>query len=303
MASADPPEAETGVDAFRGDRAYLGAEHGRNERRTWIVTAICALTLVAQVVAGVLFQSMALTAAGLHMGAHLAVLLVAAAAYAFARRHADDPRFTFGAGKIGYLAGFANAMVLALTAILIAWESVQRLMTPEVVDYDSALPLAVAGLAVTLLCVWLLRPRNKGRGHGEADLNIGAAHLHLTADAAVGVLAIGGLAAGRGLHWTWTDPATGLIGAALVAQFAITLVRRTAATLLDMNPSAALTAEIDARLAAAGGRVVDLHLWRLGPGHHAAIAVVAGTGDVAAYHQILRGLAGLSHVTIEVHKP
>lgn len=303
MASADPPEAETGVDAFRGDRAYLGAEHGRNERRTWIVTAICALTLVAQVVAGVLFHSMALTAAGLHMGAHLAVLLVAAAAYAFARRHADDPRFTFGAGKIGYLAGFANAMVLALTAILIAWESVQRLMTPEVVDYDSALPLAVAGLAVTLLCVWLLRPRNKGRGHGEADLNIGAAHLHLTADAAVGVLAIGGLAAGRGLHWTWTDPATGLIGAALVAQFAITLVRRTAATLLDMNPSAALTAEIDARLAAAGGRVVDLHLWRLGPGHHAAIAVVAGTGDVAAYHQILRGLAGLSHVTIEVHKP
>ena len=303
MASADPPEAETGVDAFRGDRAYLGAEHGRNERRTWIVTAICALTLVAQVVAGVLFQSMALTAADLHMGAHLAVLLVAAAAYAFARRHADDPRFTFGAGKIGYLAGFANAMVLALTAILIAWESVQRLMTPEVVDYDSALPLAVAGLAVTLLCVWLLRPRNKGRGHGEADLNIGAAHLHLTADAAVGVLAIGGLAAGRGLHWTWTDPATGLIGAALVAQFAITLVRRTAATLLDMNPSAALTAEIDARLAAAGGRVVDLHLWRLGPGHHAAIAVVAGTGDVAAYHQILRGLAGLSHVTIEVHKP
>jgi cation diffusion facilitator family transporter len=291
-------EPEAPLDAFRQNRTYLGADHQRNERRTWIVTGICAATLAAQVAGGMVFHSMALTAAGLHMAAHVAALLVAAGAYRWARRHGGDPRFAFGAGKIGYLAGFANAVVLGMTAVLIAVESVQRLMAPEIVDYDSALPLAVAGLAVTLVCVWLLKPQQT---HDD-DLNISAAHLHLTADALVGVLAIAGLAAGRSFGWRWTDPAAGLVGAFLVAQFAVNLIRRAAATLLDMNPSEALTAEIRARLQAEGESVVDLHFWRLGPGHHAAVAVVAAEHPQGAevYHARLQGLAGLSHVTVEV---
>ena len=132
-------------DAHRQDCAYLGPDHRRNERRTWIVTAICSATLVAQVAGGLLFRSMALTASGLHMAAHVAALLVAAGAYALARHHAVSPRFAFGTGKFGYLAGFANALVLGMTAVLIAVESVQRLFTPEAADYASALPLAVAG--------------------------------------------------------------------------------------------------------------------------------------------------------------
>jgi cation diffusion facilitator family transporter len=290
--------AEASLDAFRQDRTYLGADHRRNERRTWIVTVICAATLAAQVAGGMMFHSMALTASGLHMAAHVAALMVAAGAYRLARRQAGDRRFAFGTGKIGYLAGFANAVVLGVTAILIAVESVQRLLAPEAVDYNSALPLAVAGLVVTLVCVWLLKPQ---KAHDE-DLNISAAHLHLTADAMVGVLAIAGLAAGREFGWTWTDPAAGLVGAFLVAQFAVSLVRRAAATLLDMNPSEALTAEIRARLEAEGERVVDLHFWRLGPGHHAAVAVVSAEHPKSAetYHARLQGLAGLSHVTVEV---
>jgi cation diffusion facilitator family transporter len=298
MTAADPTCAHSGLDAYQGDRAYLGADHRRNERRTWIVTGICVVTLAAQVAGGMLFHSMALTAAGLHMAAHVAALLVAAGAYGLARRHAASPRFAFGTGKIGYLAGFANALVLGMTAILIAVESIQRLLAPERVDYASALPLGVAGLAVTLVCVWLLKPTEQGRH----DLNISAAHLHLTADALFGVLAIGGLLAGQRLGWRWADPAAGLAGAGLVAQFAIGLTRRAAATLLDMNPSPELTAQIRARLEAEGERVLDLHLWRLGPGHHAAVAVVAAAKPLPpeAYHARLRGLEGLSHVTVEV---
>jgi len=301
MTAADPTccsVTPSGLDGFQRDRAYLGADHRRNERRTWIVTGICAVTLAAQVAGGMLFRSMALTASGLHMAAHVAALLAAAGAYALARRLAGSPRFAFGTGKIGDLVGFANAVVLAMTAVLIAVESVQRLLAPQAVDYGSALPLAVAGLAVTLACVWLLKPTE----HGRHDLNISAAHLHLSADALFGVLAIAGLLAGQWLGWRWADPAAGLAGAFLVAQFALSLILRASAALLDMNPSADLTAQVRARLEAEGEHVLDLHLWRLGPGHHAAVAVVgaAHPQPPEAYHARLRGLEGLSHVTVEV---
>lgn len=301
MTSADPICAHAGLDGFRADRAYLGADHRRNERRTWLVAAICAVTLAAQVAGGLLFRSMALTAAGLHMAAHVAALLVAAGAYALARRHAASPRFAFGTGKIGDLAGLANAAVLGLTAVLIAVESVQRLLAPEAVDYASAVPLAVGGLAVTLVCVWLLKPTE----HGRHDLNISAAHLHLSADALFGVLAIAGLLAGQRLGWRWADPAAGLAGAALVAQFALSLIRRAASTLLDMTPSAELTDQVRQRLEAEGERVIDLHLWRLGPGHFAAVATISSAHPLpaAAYHARLKGLDGLSHLTIEVRGP
>lgn len=294
------------LDAYRRDRAYLGADHARNERRTWIVAAICAVALAAQLAGGLVFRSMALTASGLHMGAHLAALLVAAGAYRMARRYAADPRFAFGTGKVGYLAGFANAVVLGMTAIGIAAESLDRLVHPEAVDYASALPLAAAGLVVTVVCVVLLKPQRHVHGPDEAgDLNIAAAHLHLSADALVGVLAIAGLAAGSRLGWRWADPAAGLVGAGLVAQFALTLVVRSGAALLDMTPSPALAAEVQERLEAEGERVIDLHLWRLGPGHFAALAAVAAPAGrtSAALRARLAGIAALSHVTIELREP
>jgi cation diffusion facilitator family transporter len=301
----DPPRE---LDGFRNDRLYLGADHGRNERRTWIVAGVCALTLVAQIIGGRLFHSMALTASGLHMAAHVAVLLTAAGAYWLARRLAGDARFAFGAGKVGYLAGFANAVVLAMTAVTIAVESVQRLFEPEVVDYGSAIPLAAAGLVVTLVCVWLLKPTRGPAGHHghdhDGDLNLSAAHLHLSADAIISVLTIAALVAGKAFGWRLVDPLMGLAGAALVAQFAYTLIRRTGAALLDLNPSSVLADEIRTRLQAGGTRVVDLHVWRLGPGHHAAVAVVADDvpAPAEAYRARLEGLAGLSHLTVEVRR-
>src|SRR5690349_4642465 len=159
MTAADPPHAA----GYRSDialaRGFLGADHARNERRAWIVAGTCAGTFAAQLAGGLLFRSMALTASGLHMAAHVAAMAVAGGAYALARRHAHDPRFAFGSGKFGALAGFANAVVLAITAVLIAIESARRLVAPEPVAYGQAATLAAAGLLVTLVCVALLRPR------------------------------------------------------------------------------------------------------------------------------------------------
>ncbi|MFN3521081.1 MAG: cation diffusion facilitator family transporter [Phenylobacterium sp.] len=305
MTAANPREAldaET-LDAFRTDRSYLGADHRRNERRTRVVAAICVLSLALQVAGGLAFNSMALLAGGLHMAGHVAALVVAAGAYGLARRFAADPRFAFGTGKIGYLAAFANAVVLGVTAVVVLAESVERIAAPHEVGYHAALPLAGASLAINLLCAWLLRPAPRAHDHDEfGDLNLNVAHLHLTADAAVAVLAILGLGAGELLGWTWADPAAGLLGALLIAQFALTLMRRAGGVLLDMNPSPALASEIRRRMQEAGGRVLDLHLWRLGPGHHAVILVVAGdgAGSPQDYRARLAGLPGLSHVTIEV---
>jgi len=299
----DPPDA---LDAFRADRVYLGADHRRNERRTWLVTAICAATLAVLVTGGAVTRSMALVASGLHMAAHVAALLVAAGAYAMARRHAGNPAFSFGTGKLGYLAGFANAVVLAVTAVLIGVESANRLLAPHEVAYHDALPIAAGGLVVNLVCIWLLRPTGAqaDRNDPQGDLNLSAAHLHLTADAAVSMLALAAVLAGQHLGWTFADPMAGLLAALLVAQFAWTLMRRAGAALLDINPSRELTEEVRRRLSDEGERVIDLHLWRLGPGHHAVIAVIAATDPkpVATYRARLAGLAGLSHVTVEVRE-
>lgn len=300
----DRPDVPPALDAFRADRVYLGADHRRNERRTWIVTAICAATLAALVAGGAATRSMALMASGLHMAAHVAALLVAAAAYALARRHAGNPAFSFGTGKLGYLAGFANAVVLAVTAVLIGAESTGRLLDPQPVDYGDALPIALGGLLVNLVCIWLLRPTHVAarRNDPQGDLNLSAAHLHLTADAAVSVLALAAVAAGQFGDLRFADPLAGLLAAVLVARFAWTLLTRAGAALLDINPSQELTAEVRRRLSDEGERVIDLHLWRLGPGHHAVIAVIAAAHPkpVTAYRARLAGLAGISHVTVEV---
>lgn len=289
------------LDAFRNDRGYLGADHDRNARRTGLAAAVCVGALALQIWGGIAFGSVALVAAGLHMAAHVAALAVAGVAYVLARRLAGDPRFTFGAGKVGALAGFANAVVLAFTALYIAIESGEHLFEAEAADYPRALAIAAAGLAVNLLCMAILAPAR--RPPEQRDLNLSAAHLHISADALVSVLVMAGLAAGWLLGWTWADAAAGLAGAVLVAQFALTLIRRAAAMLLDMNPSPDLAADAKARLEAAGARVIDLHLWRLGPGHLALIAAVEGERDATAYRALLDGLSGLSHVTLEVRPP
>jgi cation diffusion facilitator family transporter len=207
---------------------------------------------------------------------------------------------------------FASAIVLAMIALLIGYESLSRLFRPVPIAFAEAIPLAALGLGVNLISAWLLRDDHdhdtarRGRSdhdHHHADHNLRAAYLHVVADAAVSLMALFGLSAGRILGWIWMDPVMGMIGALVIANWSWSLVRNTSSVLLDMQAEAELAREIACRIEAHGGdRIADLHLWRIGPGHNAAIvSLVSDRPETpAVYKARLAGLTSLSHITVEI---
>lgn len=304
---------------------FLGHAHQRNERRVWIVIALCTAMMVLEVGGGMMFGSIALVADGLHMSTHAGALLLAALAYTFARRYAADPRFTFGTGKLGDLAGFTSAIVLAVMSVLIGIEALQRLANPAPIHFREAIPIAVLGLIVNLASAALLgtdHDHHHGLGHAHdehdhhhdhehdhahdhhhhRDHNMRAAVLHVMADAAVSVLVIVALVLARIFGWLWMDPLAGIVGAIVIAAWSWGLVRDTGAILLDMNPDRRLAERIRRAVEAEGDEVCDLHLWRLGPGHLGTIVSIRACGPRGAEHfrACLARFPTLSHVTIEV---
>lgn len=382
-----------------------------------MVIGLCGAMMVAEVVGGLLFGSIALVADGLHMSTHAGALLLAALAYSYSRRHAHDPRFTFGTGKLGDLAGFTSAIVLAMIALLIGYESITRLFHPVAIHFAEAIPIACIGLAVNVASAWLLsagdhghhhhhhghgsdgredhepmgktiptehgelilsiyedgvpprfrlyskagrhlpaptstlettRPNGEtqvfalrevgdylesidtipephefavtvrcgdespyrvlfaeehhGHAHTHRDNNMRAAVIHVAADAAVSVLVIAGLLLARTFGWLWMDPVAGLVGAVVIASWSYGLVRDTGAILLDMNPDRELGEKLRATVERDGDRLADLHLWRVGPGHVAAIlsVVTEQPRHPHYYRERLSHLKILSHVTVEV---
>ena len=302
----------------RHDHVFLGEAHARNEKRTWIVIAVTATMMVVEIVAGNVYGSMALVADGWHMSTHAAAMLIAALAYFYARRHAQNPRFTFGTGKLGDLAGFTSAIVLALIALLIAWESLMRLRAPVAINFREAILIAVIGLAVNLVCAWLLKDDHHHHGahdhghqhdhhhhhdHGGKDQNLRAAYLHVLADAFTSVLAIVALTLGSLYDWLWLDPVMGVVGAVVIANWSWSLIRETGATLLDYVPEDEdLPQEIREIVTREGAEIVDLHVWQLGPGHHGAIVSILCDSPRAPsyYRDKLAAIHDLSHVTVEV---
>jgi cation diffusion facilitator family transporter len=301
------------IDKWRHDHVFLGAGHARNERRTWAVVVLTACMMVVEIVAGLAFGSMALIADGLHMSTHAGALAIAGLAYWFARRKAHDPRFAFGTGKLGELAGFASANILAIVALLIGVESLLRIVSPVAISFDQAIAVAVLGLGVNLVSAWMLHggpghdhgdghghahgrshdhghahrhaDRDHGRahhdhaghGHGVArhqDHNMRSAYAHVLADALTSVLAIAGLLLARFNGWLWIDPLMGIVGAVIIATWSWRLIRASGAVLLDVVPDDGLAEQVRARLEVGGDRVSDLHLWRVGPGHCALIAAI-----------------------------
>lgn len=407
------------------DHIFLGAGHERNERKTWAVIALCSAMMLIEIVGGSMFGSLALVADGLHMSTHAGAMLIAALAYTYARKHATDSRFVFGTGKLGDLAGFTSAIVLAMIAVLIGYEAVSRFLSPVPIHFGEAIPIAVVGLLVNLASVWLLsggdHGHSHGHGHGHAhghahdahahadeeqkifaasgvfaisifedgvppvfritpatkgssldssvvsvttmrpdgtqqvfaladrggyleskeeipephafkavvrmpdgehevqfeehehghdaheaatrDHNIRSAYIHVMADAAVSVLAIVGLVLARAFGWMWMDPLAGVIGALVIANWSYGLMRDTGAILLDMSPDQRMAENVRHAIEYRGDKVVDLHVWRVGPGHMSAVVSVA-TGeaqrDSRFYHAVLERFKGLSHVTVEV---
>lgn len=390
---------------------FLAPDHEVNERRTWAVIALCGAMMLAEICGGLLFGSIALVADGLHMSTHAGALLLAALAYRYARKHAEDARFTFGTGKLGDLAAFTSAIVLAMIAALIGYESISRLVRPVSIHFGEAIPIAFLGLAVNIASAWLLsrgeHPHHHGieRGHddrptrhrveivgrpfaleifedgvpprfrlhaGEDDLaiadqvtietvrpggerqvfamkrfdrylesiqevpephsfkahvratgemgdpvsfeehdhgtathrdnNMRAAIIHVAADAAVSGFVIVGLLLARTFGWLWMDPVAGIVGAIVIANWSYGLVRDSGAVLLDMNPDRRLSDELKATIEEDGDRIRDLHVWRVGPGHVAAIVSVATNEQRQRdfYLAKLGRFKTLSHVTVEI---
>ena len=397
---------------------FLSEDHQKSERKTWAVIWLCSAMMVAEIVGGWLFGSIALVADGLHMSTHAGALLLAALAYTYAVRYAEDPRFTFGTGKLGDLAGFTSAIILAMIALLIGYQGISRLFEPVPIHFAEAIPVAVLGLAVNIASAWLLsggdhhdhghshshshhhahddedethriatddgnmilevfedgvpprfrlqaesgtrllaaaasietvRPDGarqlfalEDRGdylesieeipephaftanvrigeqtcrlqfeehehaHGSAarDHNMRAAVIHVLADAAVSVLVIVGLLLARAFGWLWMDPLAGIVGACVIASWSFGLIRDTGAILLDMNPDRRMADNLKRSIESEGDRLVDLHLWRLGPGHLGAIVSVATTTqrDEQYYRAKAARFRSLSHLTIEVKR-
>ena len=314
---------------------FLGEKHAQSERKTWAVIWLCGAMMCAEIVGGLLFGSIALVADGLHMSTHAGALLLAALAYTYARKHSENTNFTFGTGKFGDLAGFTSAIVLAMIAVLIGFESVTRIFSPIPIHFAEAIPIACLGLVVNVVSAWLLsggdhhhghehgHPHDHGAHHDHAqddddhdhdhddehahaahhrDHNIRAAVIHVMADAAVSVLVIIGLVLARSFGWLWMDPLAGIIGAFVIASWSYGLIRDTGAILLDMTPDQRMADRLKQAIEADGDSLADLHLWRLGPGHLGAIVSVCTceARDQDYYRAKLARFPSLSHLTIEV---
>ena len=308
------------IERFAHAHNFLGSAHDENARRTLWVVALTALMMVGEIAAGYITGSMALLADGFHMATHAGALSVAAAAYVYARRHVGNPAFSFGTGKVGDLAGFASALVLALIALGIGIESALRLLRPTTVNFGDATIVAVIGLAVNIVSAVLLSG-NHGHSHGHdhahhghghshggnaahADNNLRSAYMHVLADALTSLLAIAALLAGRYLGWVWLDPVMGIVGGIVIARWSWSLMKDTADVLLDRTDTHVAEEVRDFIEGPGDARITDLHVWKIGPEAHAAIIGVASNDpaiDAAEVRRRLGPVHELQHVTIERH--
>lgn len=298
---------------FEQDRIRAG------EGRTGIVVVLTILMMIVEIAAGIVFGSMALLADGLHMGSHATALGIAFFAYRYARRHARDPRFSFGTGKVNALGGYTGAVLLVIFTLLMAYESVQRMIRPVPIRFDQAIAVAVLGLVVNGLSALILGhehghdhhddhddDHHHEEGHHEHDHNLHSAYLHVLADALTSMTAIVALVCGKYFGWTWMDPLMGIVGSLVVARWAAGLLRGTASVLLDRQAPHAIVDKIRTALESEEAvRVTDLHVWSIGPAIYAAnVSIQAGQArSPEEYKARLPAGLGLAHVTLEVERP
>jgi len=280
------------------------------ERNTRLAVVLTAVMMVAEIIGGWAYNSMALLADGWHMSSHALALGLSVMAYAASRHFANDTRFAFGTWKIEVLAGYTSAIFLVGVAGLMLFQSVERLISPTPIQYDQAIAIAGAGLLVNLMCAWLLKDR--GHHHHEHehddhhhDLNLRAAYLHVVTDAVTSLLAIVALTGGKFWGANWLDPVMGIVGAGLVSAWAYGLLRDTGRVLLDAEMTAPVVAEIREVIAASPVNVdlTDLHVWRVGKGKYSCILSLFATDEVSPTYvkQLLSVHDELVHVTVEVN--
>jgi cation diffusion facilitator family transporter len=292
--------------------------NARAEKNTKRVVLITALMMIVEIVGGYALNSMALLADGWHMSSHALAMGLSLAAYVLARRFATDRRFAFGTWKIEILGGFSSAMLLGVVAALMMYQSVERLFSPGAIQYNEAIVIATLGLTVNVLCAWLLRDDHDhghdhghghaAHGHGDAghhhDVNLRSAYVHVIADAATSLLAIGALIGGKFYGASWLDPAMGIVGAVLVGRWAFSLLKESGRILLDAEMDAPVIEEIRdvVRDEIPGAQISDLHVWRVGRGSYACILGLVTTSALTA-DEVRSKLSiheELVHVTVEI---
>lgn len=282
------------------------------ERRTRWVVYLTAVTMAVELVVGYWTHSLALTADGWHMGTHVAALGITTLAYWYARTRAGQTQFAFGTGKVYALAGYSSAVLMLLVAAEVVRDSVSRFLHAETVQFAQAFPVALAGLLVNLISAKILElspsdghshEPGHAHHHHENDHNLRAAYLHVVADALTSVLAIVALLAGRYAGWSWFDPLAALLGAGLILQWGLSLIRQCARQLIDLDPSTRLRDDVRGALEAVGeSRVEDLHLWRVGPRQLVCVASVSSPHPrpLADYKAAALAAARIDHLTIEI---
>lgn len=298
------------LDPWRHEHVFGQDRQQGGERRTFMVVILTAVMMVIEITTGIVTGSMALLADGLHMASHTTALGIAVFAYVIARRLAADRRFSFGVGKINSLAGFASAVLLLGFALVMATESIDRLIHPVGIAFDQALIVAVVGLAVNGLSAWLLVSAPHDHGHDDDhehhhDHNLRGAYLHVLADALTSILAIVALLAGKLWGANWLDPAMGIVGALLVGHWSIGLIRQSSRVLLDWQANVeAVEALRTAIESGSSDRVTDLHLWSIGHGLFSAqLIVVSGNPDSPAqYKSRVPVELRVVHLNVEVHR-
>jgi cation diffusion facilitator family transporter len=318
------------LSAWQHNHAF-DAGNRAAEQRTWIVVGITAITMVVEIVGGIITGSMALLADGWHMSTHVVALSIAGMAYVLARRWSRDARFAFGTWKIEVLGAFASALLLGVVAIAMAVESIHRLVEPAPINFVPALAVAVIGLVVNLASAWVLHAGHEGHEHAELahhdhdherepghdhdhghrhehahhDLNLRSAYVHVIADAFTSVLAIAALAAGLWAGWNWLDPVMGLVGGGVIAWWAKGLLADSARVLLDREMDAPVVNRIRGAIESDNdAEIADLHVWRVGRASYAAVLTVVAHEPLtpAAYRGRLAHIDSLVHVSVEVNR-
>ena len=272
----------------------------------WLTTVV----MVLEIAAGTLSGSMALLADGWHMGTHSAAFLITIFAYSYAKKHTENKRFSFGTGKVNYLGGFASAVALAIVALMMALESIHRLLDPQTIFFNEAIAVAIIGLIVNIVSVFVLHDghhhHDETHGHHHHDQNMKAAYFHVLADTLTSLLAIIALVTGKYFGWIWMDAIMGIVGAAVILRWSFGLIKDSSDVLLDKSVGFERFPEIAQAIKNENNAVIsDIHVWKIGQSHQAAILSVVTEDPLEpyVYKQILkRHIPLLSHISIEVVK-
>ena len=289
----------------------FGVDNTQNTNKVKIVFWLTSVIMILEIAAGTWFGSMALLADGWHMGTHSAAFLITLFAYAYAKKHANNKSFSFGTGKVNYLGGFASAVALAIVALMMAVESVQRLFEPHSIQFNEAIIVAIIGLVVNVASAFILKDDHHHHHHGETDShhhhhhdhNMKAAYFHVLADTLTSVLAIVALLVGKYMGAVWLDPVMGIVGAIVIFHWSFGLIKESSSVLLDKSVNTATLEKISVALKAQNAVINDIHVWTIANSHQAAILSVASNEPLASeeYKNTLKAfLPHLSHISVEV---